>query len=675
MKKSRYGSKHETAPFDMAAEGVMKPFARMVAAGDRVSRGIVMRTSPTLILLVTIMLSTPTHAGVFHEVDKDHVEFDDRPLTIRFDRNFGGAPLRVEIQGQLFSHEHAGAGFQSVFETRGNDPTAASYDGISAFPVAKLNDLADSDRVYYARETKLTDTEYEVVGFLPFFLATPPDTSEAPCSPSGDPTSDHLPTVGTADQWSGKWCKLGTPMFFQSGAGGNMGVSMIGNHDRFRSKGEPWAGEIPEGRVAFSTVISLQEAAETSFAGVVYRRQLPDPYRNPTIDDVYAAPGYSLFVNKNGTLHVWASDKATPLFDTDAPDLWWLKQWIKAQLNTPGVDGVAGVHVEIRTHNWAPGIQELWLKDNVIPDSRPFQVASYTHDSTINTGPHLGFFAYCPGGRIGFYHRRVHDVGVEAVNTYRANPDGGLDYELILRPAPGIDDAFRLYSATQQFFALPANVGGKVGGVHSTLHNWQYPQSPKLFSGGKPTELFIGARNGNMRGEGLLCRAISATIDGLDESEAYASLQYDTEKRTEERLAIIHANVLPESTWHGPSMEVTSVGLRMLWRYFPGDEAPAVKSFTVNNQAGSTTNRTVILSHTASGSPRYYMASESLSFSGATWLPYVTAPSFFLSSGRGEKRVFFKVKNDAGESAVLSDTITLITPTRPSGISFGINTR
>jgi hypothetical protein len=98
-----------------------------------------------------------------------------------------------------------------------------------------------------------------------------------------------------------------------------------------------------------------------------------------------------------------------------------------------------------------------------------------------------------------------------------------------------------------------------------------------------------------------------------------------------------------------------------------------VESFSLNNDAITTTSRTVTLNNTASGSPTQYMASESSTFSGAVWRTYATAPSFVLSSGNGAKTVYFKVRNSAGVSPVVSDTVTLSVPTRPSITSFKIN--
>ena len=88
-------------------------------------------------------------------------------------------------------------------------------------------------------------------------------------------------------------------------------------------------------------------------------------------------------------------------------------------------------------------------------------------------------------------------------------------------------------------------------------------------------------------------------------------------------------------------------------------DPPTVSIFNINNDASSTTSQTVTLNNVASNSPTQYMASENPSFSGATWQTYSTAPTFTLSPGNGAKMVYFKVKNSYGESAVVSDPITL----------------
>ncbi|MDM8007792.1 MAG: thrombospondin type 3 repeat-containing protein [Phycisphaerae bacterium] len=90
--------------------------------------------------------------------------------------------------------------------------------------------------------------------------------------------------------------------------------------------------------------------------------------------------------------------------------------------------------------------------------------------------------------------------------------------------------------------------------------------------------------------------------------------------------------------------------------------AAVLNTFAINNGATSTTSRTVTLNNSCSNSPTQYLASESSSFTGATWQTYAAAPSFTLSTGNGTKTVYFKVKNAAGESSVKNDPIELSQP-------------
>jgi len=101
-------------------------------------------------------------------------------------------------------------------------------------------------------------------------------------------------------------------------------------------------------------------------------------------------------------------------------------------------------------------------------------------------------------------------------------------------------------------------------------------------------------------------------------------------------------------------------------RVVADDEPPsAISAFALNDGAASTTSRTVTLNNTCTESPTEYMACESSSFSGASWQPYATAPSFTLSAGNGTKTVYFKVRNAGGESSPASDTIWLNESTGP----------
>lgn len=85
-----------------------------------------------------------------------------------------------------------------------------------------------------------------------------------------------------------------------------------------------------------------------------------------------------------------------------------------------------------------------------------------------------------------------------------------------------------------------------------------------------------------------------------------------------------------------------------------------VNAFTPNGGAAVTTQRAITLNNVCSGSPRFYMASESPAFAGASWLAYAAAPPFTLSAGNLLKTVYFKVQDSGGTvSPVVSANIRL----------------
>ena len=86
---------------------------------------------------------------------------------------------------------------------------------------------------------------------------------------------------------------------------------------------------------------------------------------------------------------------------------------------------------------------------------------------------------------------------------------------------------------------------------------------------------------------------------------------------------------------------------------------PMIRWFAINDGDGSAATRDVTLGNLCSCSPTHYMASEAPGFTGASWQPYLTAPSLTASSGEGGKTVYFKVKNSLGESLPATDTIVM----------------
>ena len=108
---------------------------------------------------------------------------------------------------------------------------------------------------------------------------------------------------------------------------------------------------------------------------------------------------------------------------------------------------------------------------------------------------------------------------------------------------------------------------------------------------------------------------------------------------------------------------VTTASAQTLYAHWSPIPVPVVTSFLINSGATTSTNPVVTLDNTCTGGPVDYMASESASFTGATWQTYATAPSFTLSGAVGSRTVYFKARNAGGESDVVSDTIFLVPET------------
>ncbi|MCX7847579.1 MAG: C10 family peptidase [bacterium] len=159
----------------------------------------------------------------------------------------------------------------------------------------------------------------------------------------------------------------------------------------------------------------------------------------------------------------------------------------------------------------------------------------------------------------------------------------------------------------------------------------------------KPVEYVITSSEG---GHMVVCDGVTGT------SQIHLNFGWGTFLPGATAWYDLNSIVAGGSTWttHGAIFNITPP---------TSGTAPTVTAFSINNGAASTSTRTVSLNNTCSGSPTEYMASESSSFSGASWLPYSPAPSFTLSSGNGTKTVYFKVRNSFGTSSAAADTITL----------------
>lgn len=88
-----------------------------------------------------------------------------------------------------------------------------------------------------------------------------------------------------------------------------------------------------------------------------------------------------------------------------------------------------------------------------------------------------------------------------------------------------------------------------------------------------------------------------------------------------------------------------------------------LNSILINNADVSTDNKTLSVALNYSGGiPTHYMISESSAFTGDSWLVFSSSTiSYTLNdSTAGNKTVYIKLKNLAGETAAVSDTIELI---------------
>ena len=86
---------------------------------------------------------------------------------------------------------------------------------------------------------------------------------------------------------------------------------------------------------------------------------------------------------------------------------------------------------------------------------------------------------------------------------------------------------------------------------------------------------------------------------------------------------------------------------------------PRITSFRINNGAEQTNSLTITLNNTATGSPTHYRIEKrrTRTLYWTEWFPYSTEPTTDLSGSCGEISLRLQVKNDAGESEPVGDSI------------------
>lgn len=83
-----------------------------------------------------------------------------------------------------------------------------------------------------------------------------------------------------------------------------------------------------------------------------------------------------------------------------------------------------------------------------------------------------------------------------------------------------------------------------------------------------------------------------------------------------------------------------------------------VAHFNINRGAAKTTSHSVTLDHSLSGTVTQYRASEHADFSDTDWQDYSGVPAFELSSGNGEKRVYFQVRRHSTINDAVVETLS-----------------
>lgn len=85
-----------------------------------------------------------------------------------------------------------------------------------------------------------------------------------------------------------------------------------------------------------------------------------------------------------------------------------------------------------------------------------------------------------------------------------------------------------------------------------------------------------------------------------------------------------------------------------------GNTSIKLTSLKINRGASTTKSRYISVYPVVSGTPKYYQISDNQSFRNASWRTYTSQPRYTLSSGNGNKRVYFRVKDGNGR---LSNTL------------------
>lgn len=352
-----------------------------------------------------------------------YVDFTQQGFLVRFSVPFGGAPLEwyMTENGQKISvvSQPAGEGAQVLWDT-GQDYTQGTATGINGNIVKPLSTPWVSGSEYYCREEAfLPDRDghealYKVGGCAPAFWISVDRIDDAFLP---DPRIVNSLPNDSQFKWCGRWClkyndilslgpnhyhQLGTPIYFCPTA--EVGSGMLFPGDTIRQQYYPQIyngalcpnylslARIEQGHAAIRMRITMKNASLGSMAAFIFGIE-KEITPSDTIHTVYAAPWSAVFIGKEGNLDFW--DRG--VVKTAVP----LTPAYKTILHTDD-----GLLVDIRTLN---DKVQIWVEGVFKAEVTRTCFGPYT--ALLGAGS--------TGGRIGFRHRELFDVGSNFSAEYR----------------------------------------------------------------------------------------------------------------------------------------------------------------------------------------------------------------------------------------------------------------
>lgn len=336
--------------------------------------------------------------------DQTQAILTNADLTLYFDRRFGGAPLRwLNGSNVDLVSTFPGEACNVVYDT-GNDGTQASSDGLTQNTISRMFVTAYDKYAYYLGERLLetsslatVEAGYSVDGLIPFFWASLEAIDDCiPTDPRG-PNGWNTQYNNFLGLPPSTFSSPGVPLIFARRGPVTSGMILIGDEiKQTYSPGTPWNQaytKIHAGNFACRFKVSLLNASSDAIAGLIIRKQVPVGTAN--INTLYAANGYQLNFNKQGTVQL-VRNNTTVI-------------WTSPKNYGPILNTSTGLSVEVRTHKDDNTKIDIYLNDVFVNTA----TLNYTYEA-------FGFFAACLTGKITFTYREFFDCNVLMKTTWNA---------------------------------------------------------------------------------------------------------------------------------------------------------------------------------------------------------------------------------------------------------------